>query len=85
MNEEGLKVNSLRLRKYNSYAEEITPAVPNLLKSDFKTDQPNKKLLTDITEFHIHSGKMYLSPIIDCFDGAGYQLDNKYKTKCGSG
>ena len=24
---------------------------------------------TDITEFHIPSGKIYLSPIIDCFDG----------------
>lgn len=70
MTEEGLKVNSLRLRKYNSYAREITPAVPNLLKRDFKADQPNKKWLTDITEFHIPSGKVYLSPIIDCFDGA---------------
>lgn len=70
MTEEGLKVNSLRLRKYNSYAREITPAVPNLLKRDFKADQPNKKWLTDITEFHIPLGKVYLSPIIDCFDGA---------------
>jgi len=25
--------------------------------------------LTDITEFHIPAGKVYLSPIIDCFDG----------------
>lgn len=70
MTEEKLKVKSLRLRKYNSYAGEITPAVPNLLKRDFKADQPNKKWLTDITEFHIPSGKVYLSPMIDCFDGA---------------
>lgn len=68
MTEEKLKVKSLRLRKYNSYAGEITPAVPNLLKRDFKADQPNKKWLTDITEFHIPSGKVYLSPMIDCFD-----------------
>lgn len=27
------------------------------------------KWLTDITEFHIPAGKVYLSPIIDCFDG----------------
>lgn len=70
MTEVGLKVNSLRLRKYNSYAGEITPAVPNLLKRDFKAEQPNKKWLTDITELHISSGKVYLSPMIDCFDGA---------------
>ena len=26
-------------------------------------------MLTDITEFSIPAGKVYLSPIIDCFDG----------------
>ena len=31
--------------------------------------KPNQKWLTDITEFAIPSGKVYLSPIIDCFDG----------------
>ena len=30
---------------------------------------PNKKWLTDITEFSIPAGKIYLSPVIDCFDG----------------
>lgn len=25
--------------------------------------------MTDITEFTIQAGKIYLSPIIDCFDG----------------
>jgi putative transposase len=30
---------------------------------------PNEKWLTDITEFQIPAGKVYLSPIIDCFDG----------------
>lgn len=35
----------------------------------FKADTPNKKLLTDITEFHIKNAKIYLSPMIDCFDG----------------
>lgn len=29
----------------------------------------NEKWLTDITEFHIPAGKVYLSPMIDCFDG----------------
>lgn len=26
-------------------------------------------MLTDITEFHIPAEKVYLSPLIDCFDG----------------
>ena len=30
---------------------------------------PNEKWLTDITKFQILAGKVYLSPIIDCFDG----------------
>ena len=41
----------------------------NLLNREFKADKPNQKWLTDITEFHIPAGKVYLSPIIDCFDG----------------
>lgn len=31
--------------------------------------KPNEKWLTDITEFSIGEKKVYLSPIIDCFDG----------------
>lgn len=31
--------------------------------------KPNCKRLTDITEFAIPAGKIYLSPIVDCFDG----------------
>ncbi|MDG0857692.1 IS3 family transposase, partial [Roseateles puraquae] len=30
---------------------------------------PNEKWLTDISEFQIPAGKVYLSPMIDCFDG----------------
>lgn len=30
---------------------------------------PNQKWLTDVTEFSIPAGKVYLSPMIDCYDG----------------
>ena len=40
-----------------------------LIKRDFHVDSPNSKWLTDITEFAIPAGKLYLSPVIDCFDG----------------
>ena len=69
MKEEGLKVFKTKIRKYNSYKGEISPAVPNLIHRDFHADGPNQKWLTDITEFHIPAGKVYLSPVIDCFDG----------------
>ena len=39
------------------------------MKRNFHASKPNQKWLTDITEFIIPSGKIYLSPIIDCFDG----------------
>lgn len=36
---------------------------------DFRADAPNEIWLTDITEFSIPAGKVYLSLIIDRFDG----------------
>lgn len=68
--EENLVTKSIKMRKYSSYEGEISPAVANVLQRDFKADKPNKKWVTDITEFRIPAGKVYLSPMIDCFDGA---------------
>ena len=56
-------------RRYGSYMGEISPAPDNLLNRDFSASAPNEKWLTDITEFQIPAGKVYLSPMIDCFDG----------------
>ena len=69
MKEEGLTVHSVKRKKYSSYQGEISPAVENVVARDFHADHPNEKWLTDITEFHIPAGKVYLSPLIDCFDG----------------
>lgn len=69
MQEEMLIVPNVKRKKYSSYKGEITSAVPNMIERDFHAEQPNMKWLTDITEFHIPAGKIYLSPIIDCFDG----------------
>src|SRR5450830_265792 len=56
-------------RRYASYLGEISPAPENIINRDFQASAPNEKWLTDITEFQISAGKVYLSPIIDCFDG----------------
>jgi transposase InsO family protein len=48
---------------------EISPAPENLINRNFPATAPNEKWLTDITELQIPAGKVYLSPIIDCFDG----------------
>ena len=69
MRQECLVVAAKRRRKYGSYLGEISPAPDNLINRDFQAAAPNEKWLTDITEFQIAAGKVYLSPMIDCFDG----------------
>lgn len=69
MKQESLVVPKPRKRRYASYLGEISPAPENLINRDFQAAVPNEKWLTDITEFQIPAGKVYLSPIIDCFDG----------------
>ena len=69
MHDENLIVKRKKRSKYNSYLGEISPAVPNWLERDFNAQKPNQKWVTDICEFQIPAGKVYLSPIIDCFDG----------------
>ena len=69
MREEGLVAKRPRKRKYSSYRGEISEAPENLVKRNFHADDPNRLWLTDITELSIPAGKVYLSPVIDCFDG----------------
>ena len=69
MQDENLTAAGRKKRRYNSYKGEISPEVPNVIARDFHADTPNVKWLTDLTEFAIPAGKVYLSPLIDCFDG----------------
>ena len=69
MKQEHLCPRISRKRVYSSYQGEITPEVPNIIARNFYANHPNEKWLTDITEFAIPAGKVYLSPMIDCFDG----------------
>lgn len=69
MKQECLVVAKPKRRRYGSYLGEISPAPENLLNRDFTALAPNEKWLTDISEFQIPAGKVYLSPMIDCFDG----------------
>ena len=41
----------------------------NLIKQDFRSDRPYQKLLTDISQISCRDGKLYISPIMDCFNG----------------
>jgi len=68
MNQLGLKC-MVRLKKYKSYRGKVGKIAPNLLKRNFKADKPNEKWVTDVTEFSIFGRKLYLSPILDLYNG----------------
>lgn len=69
MRQEQLVVAAVKRRRYSAYAGESGVAPENHLNRNFQAAAPNRKWLTDITEFQLPAGKVYLSPVIDCFDG----------------
>lgn len=75
MREDGLRVRRKKGRRYSSYAGEPSEAPGNLPLNgdgthDFRAAAPNEKWASDITEFKLPDApKVYLSPVIDLFDG----------------
>lgn len=59
----------VRAKKYRSYKGTVGKICTNLLNRDFKAEKPKQKWVTDVTEFKINGRKLYLSPIIDLFNG----------------
>ncbi|AZV42925.1 integrase [Peribacillus asahii] len=59
----------VRMKKYKSYKGTVGKIAPNHLNRQFTTDVPNEKWVTDITEFKLFGEKLYLSPILDLFNG----------------
>ena len=66
-------------------ADTATQDKENLIKRDFTAAAPLKKLLTDITEVQCADGKLYVSPVLDCYNGEIVALemrDNMKKELC---
>ncbi|MBQ1900409.1 MAG: IS3 family transposase [Erysipelotrichaceae bacterium] len=75
--------------KYHSYKGDNGEYKENLLlhkevdeakhrmtyKRDFNTSKPNQKWATDVSEFKCGEGKLYLSPIMDLYDGSIISYD----------
>jgi len=72
MREENLLARGMPRKKrgYGSYEGEISEHPGNRVGHDFSAALPNFLWLTDVTQFSIPAGKLYLSPVLDCFDGA---------------
>ena len=60
--------SKIRRQKYRSYKGQQGKIAKNYLKRQFHADKPNKRWLTDITEFKVGDDKLYLSPILDCYN-----------------
>jgi putative transposase len=56
-------------RHYHSYKGDVGKVAPNILQRDFKAEKPNLKWTTDVTQVNIKDYKVYLSPILDMFNG----------------
>lgn len=68
MKELGLKC-VVRMKKYKSYKGTVGKIAPNILDRKFTAEAPNEKWVTDITEFKLFGEKLYLSPVLDLFNG----------------
>ena len=56
----------------------------NIIKQDFSAQAPLRKLLTDITQILCKDGKLYVSPLLDCYNGEIISLvmDTNMKFEC---
>jgi transposase InsO family protein len=85
-----MKANGLLLKKKRTpngltKADILAQKSENLIQQDFTAEFPNSKWLTDISEVPTADGKLYISPILDCFDGQIVGLamdDNMRKELC---
>ena len=64
----GIK-STIRKVRYRSYKGEVGKIAPNLINRNFTANAPNQKWATDVTQINIGSTKLYLSPILDMFNG----------------
>lgn len=73
----GLK-SLVRPKKYRSYRGALAD-VPNVLERRFEASRPNQKWVTDVTEFNVRGDKLYLSPIMDLFNGeiVAYEMQER--------
>jgi putative transposase len=74
----GLK-SLVRPKKYRAYRGEFNANVANVLDRQFRADQPNQKWVTDVTEFNVRGDKLYLSPVLDLYNGeiVAYEMQTR--------
>jgi putative transposase len=78
MGQLGLK-SIVRMKKYRSYRGRVGKIAPNILERNFQASKPNEKWVTDVTEFKLHGEKLYLSPVLDLYNGEviAYNMEHR--------
>lgn len=64
----GLAARIRRKRRYSSYKSEVGKKADNLIQRHFEASKPYEKCYTDMTEFALSEGKLYLSPVLDGYN-----------------
>jgi len=59
----------VKRQHYRSYKGELGKVAPNVINRNFLASAPDQKWTTDVTQVKIKERKMYLSPILDMFNG----------------
>lgn len=59
----------IRTKRYRSYKGDTGKIAANILGRDFKAERPSQKWATDVSEFRVKDKKLFLSPVIDLFNG----------------
>ena len=75
MDEMELK-SRIRKVRYRSYRHQAGKTAPNIIARNFRAEAPNRKWATDVTQINIGPAKLYLSPIIDMFNGEALAVKN---------
>ena len=74
----GLK-SLVRVNKYKSYKGEMGKTAPNVLLRNFTSEGMHEKWVTDVTEMKVAGEKVYLSPVMDLFNGeiVAFEIDTR--------
>ncbi|WOB48040.1 IS3 family transposase [Xanthomonas hydrangeae] len=76
----GLGLRSrVRIKRYRAFKGAANVIVANELSRQFEAQMPNQKWVTDVTEFKVQGMKLYLSPIMDLYNGeiVAYQMKRR--------
>jgi len=78
MAELGLQ-SRVRIKRYRAFKGAANVVVSNDLGRQFEAQTPNQKWVTDVTEFKVQGRKLYLSPIMDLYNGeiVAYQMKRR--------